>query len=176
MSLEQWGNENPTMKQDLKILYQFVMRYKPQIILEVGTGHSTLAMLKASDDLCNTASITIHTTDIDQHRIDIFEEKMGIETYYRAHTNNKDSIKFLSEFEGFADLIFIDSSHEYIQTYKELEAASGKLAPNGYIIMHDVISVPNVNRAVKEFLAENKDEFKYFILKTECGLGVLQRI
>ena len=92
-----------------------------------------------------------------------------------CYFSNKDSIKFLSEFEGIADLIFIDSSHTFVQTTNELYEAIGKLAPDGYILMHDVISVPDVRAAIHHIMEVYKDEFKYFILKTECGLGVLQR-
>lgn len=168
--------ENPSMKQDLKILHEFVIRYRPEIILEVGTGHSTLAMAYAANLLERFEKIvTIYSTDIDIERTKLFNKKINDNNLYHVILLNEDSLKFLSNYEGMVDLIFIDSAHTYDLTLKELEEASGKLSPNGYILMHDVISVSDVQLAIKEFLSKHPDEFKYFILKTQCGIGVLQR-
>ncbi len=174
MSLSQWQKENPTMKQDLQILYDLIQKLKPKKIVEIGAGHSTLAMALAL--YFSGLDTYIYTTDIDKHRVEIFQKETS-ETKLNLHIvfNDIDSLKFLSEFDGIADLIFIDSSHKYEQTLSELEEAAGKLAPNGYIIMHDAISMAGVRDAIYRFMEVHKEEFKYFVLKTECGLGVLQR-
>jgi len=175
MSLEEWKEENPSMRQDLQILYELVRKLRPEVILEVGTGHSTLAMLRAMEDMYGDFWRFLYSTDIDNDRVKLFLKKAKDAQLKHGKFYTQDSIKFLSEFEGIADLIFIDSSHEYTQTLSELEEASGKLAPNGYIILHDVTAIRDVRMAVGHFLTIHPDEFKYFVLKTECGLGVLQR-
>jgi predicted O-methyltransferase YrrM len=66
----------------------------------------------------------------------------------------QDSLK-ASEYmvDGSLDLCFIDSSHEYEHTLKELEAYWPKVRNAGYIGGHDIDSDrhPGVTKAVKEF-------------------------
>ena len=49
-----------------------------------------------------------------------------------------------------AEIIFIDSSHEYETTRREIEIYIKKLHQNGYLVLHDSIRFPGVRRAVSE--------------------------
>lgn len=179
MSLEEFQNENPTMKQDLKILYEMVHFNKPRKIVEIGTGHSTMAMALALK--CFMLNGKILTTDIDKVRVEYFMKKIDnadLSNYCILHT--KDSIEFLNEisFEsGFTektvDMIFIDSAHEYQKTLDEINASNAILASKGFIFIHDTTN-GSVLSAIKKFLEDN-NSYIYSNFTTQCGLGVLKR-
>jgi predicted O-methyltransferase YrrM len=179
MSLEEWYNENPSMKQDLKILYEMVHFNKPRQIVEIGTGHSTMTMAYALK--CFMMDVKILTTDIDKVRVEYFMKKIDsadLSNYCILHT--KDSIEFLNEInfissyiEKIVDMIFIDSAHEYQKTLDEIIAANNILSSKGFIFIHDTTN-GFVLAAIKKFL-ENNNLYIYSNFPTQCGLGVLKR-
>ena len=72
------------------------------------------------------------------------------------------------------DLIFIDSSHQYELTLRELAACrAGLLADGGTILMHDTVAFEDdVKRAMMEFVAETGWDWEE---RTNCnGLGVIR--
>ncbi len=71
-----------------------------------------------------------------------------------------------------ADLVMIDSSHEYAQTVAELHVAAG-LTPS-CIVLHDYLyaETPDVRRAVDEFIAEGDYRMRVLYPST-WGLAVL---
>jgi predicted O-methyltransferase YrrM len=173
MSLEEWQKENPSMKQDLKILYEMVLKTKPKIIAEVGTGHSTMTMALALK-IQNLKNSKIYSTDIDVFRINYFQTKIDmalLSDYCGLFT--KDSEQFFKDISVVADTIFIDSAHEYQKTLDEITQASKVLSTNGSIFVHDT-AIGNVLLAIKEFLNQNKG-WTYYNFPTPCGLGVLMR-
>ena len=79
-----------------------------------------------------------------------------------SHFNNyefliKDDIEFLESInENYLDWVYIDSSHQYDHTVKELELCRVKVKNGGVISGHDYIDMPDhrhygVCKAVKEF-------------------------
>lgn len=82
-----------------------------------------------------------------------------------------------------ADIVFIDTSHLYAQTIRELNVYRWLVKPGGRIALHDTeLAVPGdaglyeprypVRRAVEEFCRENGFEWENH---RECwGLGVIQ--
>lgn len=49
-----------------------------------------------------------------------------------------------------AEVIYVDSSHDYATTAQELEVYQRKIARPGYLVLHDAIMWPGVRRAVRE--------------------------
>lgn len=102
----------------------------------------------------------------------------------------KDSVEASKDFNGNSlDLVFIDSSHEYNSTKKEIVSWYGKLKDEGIFAGHDATSKENegVGIAVREMLPEtikrpdineenHKQEFQphsfLIIHQTERGHGV----
>ncbi len=175
MSLEEWQKENPSMKQDLKILYEMIIKNQPKIIAEIGTGHSTMAMALALKN-CGREQNKIFTTDIDPDRVKYFIKKIGdcgLSKYCIFY--EIDSIDFFEEFTDYKeiDMIFIDSAHEYQKTLDEIIASDKILSDKGFIFIHDTTN-GNVLAAIKEFI-KNKNNYTYSNFPTQYGLGVLKR-
>jgi predicted O-methyltransferase YrrM len=66
------------------------------------------------------------------------------------------------------DLLFLDTTHEYEDTRRELALYLPRLAPGGVIAMHDSVSAVGVRRA----LLELGDKLAIFTFATEEGNGV----
>jgi hypothetical protein len=71
------------------------------------------------------------------------------------------------------DLLFIDTIHSYEQLSQELKLHSPHTVK--YIIMHDTV-LPEMMRAVKEFLNGNLDWKLKDVFTNNNGLCILQRI
>jgi predicted O-methyltransferase YrrM len=66
------------------------------------------------------------------------------------------------------DLVFIDTSHSYPATRDEILAYERRLAPGGYIALHDSVSASGVRRSVRELA----DRFHVMTFATEQSNGV----
>lgn len=105
------------------------------------------------------------------------------------------ALKYLGTDE--INILFIDSSHEYNHTKKELKLWFPKLAVGGMIILHDV-SIKSrqscgvgVRDALKEFCEAHKDELSWIdingfvgqgtwsksdlLYQDGCGIGIVQK-
>jgi len=77
-------------------------------------------------------------------------------------------INFLNDIKDyFFDWIYLDSSHEYEETLKELDAVKLKMKPEGLICGHDFAPNPKhkhhgVAKAINKWLGVNKD-YKLYI-------------
>ena len=71
------------------------------------------------------------------------------------------------------DLLFIDTIHSYEQLSQELKFHSPHTTK--YIIMHDT-NMPEMQKAIKEFLLGNKDWKIKEVFIGDNGLTVLQRV
>lgn len=66
-----------------------------------------------------------------------------------------------------ADIIFIDTGHNYPQTLREVELYAPRLAPRGLIVLHDSMSAPGVRKSLLEVKG-----FRKMTFGTERGNGV----
>ena len=71
------------------------------------------------------------------------------------------------------DLLFIDTIHSYEQLSQELKLHSPHTTK--YIIMHDT-NMPEMQKAIREFLTGNTDWKVKEVFDNNSGLTVLQRI
>jgi predicted O-methyltransferase YrrM len=79
------------------------------------------------------------------------------------------------ELPDSADLVMIDSGHEYVQTLAELDRVA-PLRPKR-IVMHDYLyaETPGVRRAVDEWVARNRDEWRLATVHpSQWGLAVIE--
>ena len=67
-----------------------------------------------------------------------------------------------------ADMIFLDTSHAYPATLREIEAYFPRLVPDGCLVLHDSINAPGVRRS----LAELGSGYRVMTFATECGNGI----
>lgn len=167
----------------LSTIFYHAMEVKPHLIVELGTGtgESSRALLAAAV-LNNGRVLSIDIHDCQE-----------IELLYRKYWDfiNCDDIEFgenrfvpwceRQEIEPRADVIFIDTSHLYEHTKKEIRVWSKHLADDGVIIFHDtnmgkgVYSLLDgsvrvgwdndrgVIRAIEEFLGKDYGENQFFV-------------
>ncbi len=100
-------------------------------------------------------------------------KKLGLMDY--AHLITGRSLdKATVEAVPDADIIFIDSSHEYATTCAEIDVYSKKLKNGGILVLHDSIQWPGVRNALTNY----SKQFQVFTFATSRGngLSVLRRI
>jgi len=72
------------------------------------------------------------------------------------------------------DLLFIDTEHTYEQCSKELKMHGNKV--NKYIIFHDTTLCPELNKAIEEFISDNKNWKIKEVFTNNNGLTILEKI
>lgn len=73
---------------------------------------------------------------------------------------------------AFIDLLFIDTDHTYEQLKNELDIWEPFVKRGGMIVMHDVLTFPEMRKAAEEFCAEWK--LKFEVRQGSNGLGVIK--
>ena len=76
-----------------------------------------------------------------------------------------------------SDLIFVDGSHEYKDSKKDMNSFYKMLSKSGVLAAHDIHNreFPGVNKAWKEFKMKKGFQFKEIVHKKyyfDCGMGV----
>jgi hypothetical protein len=102
----------------------------------------------------------------------------------KIEIQRKDSIKALEEKNRSLDWVYIDTTHSYERTKKELEHAESAVKENGYIAGHDysrtnkhVTASYGVVPAVNEFCKEKGWKLKYITLENSINPSfVLERL
>lgn len=160
--------------QHLPTLVEMVHELHASHVIELGTrtGVSTVAFLHA----LRATEGRLTSVDIDE-RPDIGEHERW--EFVQGDDLDPDVVEQLDE----ADIVFIDTSHLYEQTRRELNTYRWLVRPGGLMVLHDTelfrpetaqVGEPPfpVRKAIDEFIAETGFAFKNF---TGCnGLGVIQ--
>jgi hypothetical protein len=132
---------NSDIHDHLGTLFYETVVAQPRLIVELGTrgGLSTRALLAAAD-MTNAHLLSVDIEDCSG--VDVPLSLKARWTFFRA-----DDVAFSEKpFEQFcakrglpalADVIFIDTSHEYQHTKAELAAWLPRLAPDGVMLFHD---------------------------------------
>ena len=74
----------------------------------------------------------------------------------------------LAQLPASCDLVFIDTSHQYEDTVREIDLYARRLAPGGCLVLHDSIRWGGVRRAIREAA----DRFHTLTFATEEGNGL----
>jgi predicted O-methyltransferase YrrM len=140
-ALDRWAGASSDIHDHLGTLFYEAVAARPRLIVELGTrgGVSTRALLAAAD----VADAHLLSVDIeDCAAVDLPPHLRARWTFIRA-----DDIEFAAKpFADFcaarnlppsAEVIFIDTSHEYRHTKAELEKWLPRLAPAGIMMFHD---------------------------------------
>lgn len=168
--------KRPTdIHEHLVTLYNLVKSLNAKLVLELGvnTGESTIALLEA---VAATGGklVSVDQQDLVQTRPML--EKYGLTGRWEFH--KMDDIKFGLEVwpKGVqADIIFVDTSHQYAQTKREIEVFEPLLRPGGIMVFHDTVSYhKGVQVPISEFLVTHKG-WPYENRKNCNGLGILRK-
>lgn len=154
-----------------RFLGQLVFHRRIQTVVELGcfvgwtTAHLALGMQARS------SSGRIFAVDYMQEYLDLMKSNLcrhaldGLVTPVRGMSLDPTVLAALPQ---KVDLIFLDTSHAYPDTLEEVLAYTPRLAPGGYLVMHDSVSIAGVRRS----LAELPDRFRRHTFATERGNGV----
>lgn len=144
----------------LPTIQKVCFQVEAQTILELGVrdGNSTRALLEAARVL-----------DAQVISIDI-EDCSWVAKDSRWTFHQMDDMKFKIDFP--VDVLFIDTSHTYDQTIRELNKFTRWITPNGVVMLHDTISCPPVLDAINDFLNEDY-QWRFEHHKNNNGLGIL---
>lgn len=124
----------------LPTLYCEVLKSAPELVVELGTrgGDSTRALLKAA----SVSGAKMLSVDIDDcGEVVNTSEFRSIWRFVQA-----DDVAFAGEFKSWCvendfpsslDVLFIDTSHEYEHTLREIQAWFPLLSETGKVVFHD---------------------------------------
>jgi len=202
IEIKQRAARRTTINEHLVTLFVESLLVKPKIILElgVGKGESTFVLSRVAQ-LCGAALISVDRYD-----------RFGVCPWEDWIFIHQDDVEFASHFEAWSqernlepriDVLFIDTSHEYEQTCREIEAWFPFLPENSKVFFHDTNlramffrqdgsmglgwnNNRGVIRALEGFFGRTFDETRPFVdiidgwlIKHEpycCGFTVLHKI
>lgn len=172
---KQRGTQGSDISDQLELIYDEVVRLRAKKVLEAGVrlGESTRAILSA----LSLTNGRLASVDVMEYPgVKKLVAKMGLAK--RWSFTKMDSLKYghdlLKKKKQF-DLIFIDTSHAYRQSKRELDLYNKLLARGGSMLLHDTVSKREVAMAIRHFIREN-DGWKLEEMGGKNGLGKLTRV
>jgi len=156
----------------LPTLSLLIIEFGLRNIVELGTrsGNSTLVMLEAAQhvggkvlsvdiDPCTEAKDRIAAAKLDH-----------LWTFIQGNDMEVDGGRLPEPI----DLLFIDTNHLYRYTIQELQRYSQFLRSGSWIVLHDYVSFPGVNRAVEEFVKTRPMKPHFYPFVHQNGLALLK--
>lgn len=162
-SLETWAVAPDVAKK----LYELVLEYKPQTIIEIGTslGYSTIWMAEAAREYGGKIVTVEHEETKIKKTQELFDYLELQNTVTLVH---QDAKEFLKNFIGTIDFLFIDAmKREYVTYIQEAE----KNMPVGSLLVAD--DVVTWKRKIEDFLEYIETSQKYTSETLELGHGLL---
>ena len=151
----------------LTTLYMLATEFDCTTLVELGTrsGESTLALAYAA----KRTGGKLYSFDI----ADCVEAKKAmadrsLTPYWEFSIGNDLEVNWNRKI----DFLFIDTSHTYEHTLKELVRFEPFVKSGGIIAMHDSVACPGVKKAVKEY-AENKPNLRIYEYVNNNGLFLI---
>jgi predicted O-methyltransferase YrrM len=165
-----WNSESSVSE----FLGELVFRLRARAVVElecfVGwtSAHLALGLHKAG------TNGKLWCVDSEKHLVEYTRAnlvRLGLDKQVTCLCGRSADADTLAALPSVIDVVFIDTSHRYEDTRREIALYSKRLAPTGFMILHDTIHWPGVRRAVAEVL----DQFNAFTFATEysAGLSVL---
>jgi len=173
-----WGSEMASHLPSLALLAKN-WAFANVVELGVGRGYSTMALLSG------VASVghKLVSYDISPEREMNLWANLGIGARHPSVPwlfRVKDSVEAAEDWQdGCVSLLFLDTSHDYEHTKRELETWLPKIHPQGVIVGHDFFLdrmgpvVCGVARAVNEFARDHADRMTLQVLPHDQGLFIL---
>jgi len=165
--LEKHMTKDTDIHEHLLTLYMLTVERRLGRILELGTrtGESTVALLLAARDV--EGSVT--SVDIDpclEAKRNIRES--GLDKYWTFIQADDLPVQWSSPI----DHLFIDTSHTFEQTLRELQKYEPYVVSGGIVTLHDTVSNPEVLRAIRLY-AMDKPHLKVYQYFNCNGLAVI---
>lgn len=179
----QIGKPEDDIGEHLITLYNLALQSPTQNILELGVrgGVSTRVLGLA----CKVSGRKLYSVDCDLcANASAAMEGLDLKAHWKfAQADDRDLEKVVLSFsqpfpEQFG-MIFVDTSHEYEHTKKEIELYSPLVAKSGFLVFHDSYMLgsyhPGVSDPINEFL-DSTSQFEVLKIFMNCnGLTILRR-
>jgi predicted O-methyltransferase YrrM len=149
-----------------------IVEFRLKNIVELGTrgGNSTLALLEAARHVDGR----VFSVDVDpclEAKRRIADADLGhLWTFIQGNDLDLEPNRLPQPI----DLLFIDTNHLYRYTIRELQIYAQYLREGSWIALHDYVSFPGVNRAVKEFLESLPAKPSFYPFVHQNGLALLR--
>lgn len=153
--------------QHLSTLHMLTIELNLKTTLELGTaeGESTIALLTAAQQIGGM----VHSIDINAcPKAQSLVSDSGLQKYW-DFVNNDDLVV---NWDMKIDHLFIDTSHKYEHTFKELQKYEPHVSAGGIISLHDIISCPEVMVAIQEY-TKNRNDLRIYKFMHNNGLAVI---
>ncbi len=154
-----------------RFLGQLVYYRKPANVVELGcfvgwaSAHLALA-LKANGQLGRLYCVDPNQDHLAMAAANLKRLGLDQKTIFLKGFSLDESV--LSKLPDKIDVLFIDTSHEYPETFYEINAYAPRMAASGCIVLHDSICWPGVRRSLMELAGQ----FRVLTFATEKGNGV----
>jgi len=164
--LPSWNSE-PAVS---AFLGELALRLRSGTIVELGSfvgwtsAHLALALQAMS-------SGRLHCVESDPQFIAVARRnltRLGLADRVEFHPGLSLALEVLDGLPRTCDLVFIDTSHRYEDTVREIDQYARRLAPGGCLALHDSIRWGGVRRAVREAA----DRFHTLTFATDDGNGL----
>lgn len=162
----------------LQFLYILPFAINAKVIVELGCGQSTYALLAVANEL-KADHYAIDLTE--QARFRGYEEgRELLKDQPRHHLMLGDDLDIALAWDKTIDFLFIDTNHILEWTRKELIAWTPFVRKGGIIVLHDT-GINNTNfigcrQALDEFLVNHKDEYNLMQFDNQNGFSILRKI
>ena len=166
-TLEHHMTSATDIHEHLATLWMLAVEYRCLRVLELGTrsAESTIALLLAAKR--NGGQVTSIDTDA------CLEARRAI-----ARLNLTDYWSFIQQNDLQVDwrlpidFLFVDTSHAFEQTFKELERFEPHIVDGGIIVMHDIVTYPTCHDAIMQYIDGRADLRLYRYLNNN-GLAII---
>jgi predicted O-methyltransferase YrrM len=165
--LEVLMTEPSDIWEHLATLHMLTVEFNLKTTLELGTaeGESTIALLTAARSIGGM----VHSIDINRcEKAQSAIMNSGLFDYWVFSQGDDLQMNWNLNI----DHLFIDTSHRYEHTLKELQKYEPLVRPGGIITLHDIVSFPDVMLAILEYTRDRKDLRIYKFLHNN-GLAVI---
>jgi len=162
-------------------LYGVAVGMNAKVIVELGAGQSTYALTAAA----NETKGQLYSVDLGKDAVTrLFPQGEGVlDKEERYHFIQGDDMEIVKTWNTPIDFLFLDTSHLYEDTKKEIEAWFPKVKKGGIIAMHDVAHEEGLGtgcrKALDEFMKseEGKDYRVLQLLDTKhLGMAILIKL
>jgi predicted O-methyltransferase YrrM len=165
--LEERMVKRTDIRDHLATIYMLTVELNLRTVLELGTrgGESTIALLEAAKSIGGI----VHSVDIEP----CVDTRQRINDYgLAAWWNFIQSDDLALDWRTPIDHLFIDTSHSFEHTCKELAKFEPLVNVGGAITLHDIVSVPEVEKAVQHYCVGRRD-LRIYRYYNNNGLAVI---
>lgn len=146
------ASKSSDINEYLMSLYNIPLQIKAKTILEIGAGVSTVAFTAAA----NALGAEFYSIDMCEGAIDRAypRAKELFDKEPRCHLIIGDDMEIFKTWDKKLDVLFLDSTHFYEQTKKELATWPKKVGAGGVFIMHDTAHETGTGMGCRQALEE----------------------